>query len=214
MTKTVLITGAARRIGAACASLLHAEGYRVLVHYQHSAEAAHTLVAALNLLRADSAHALSADLSNMKQVRQLADAVFEHTDSLDALVNNAAQFFPRDVVDVDEAAWNGLFDSNLKAPFFLTQALLPALNRAQGCVVNIADIYGQRPLPGFAVYSISKAALIAMTQALAVELAPLVRVNAVAPGAILWPESGQDAVAQEQLLAKVALGRRGEPELS
>lgn len=212
MPKTVLITGAARRIGAACARVLHAEGYRVIIHYQHSVLEAQALVSDLNALRADSAFGFAADLSQMDSLRQLAENVLSLTDSLDALINNAAQFFPLAVEQTDETAWYQVFDSNLKAPFFLTQSVLPALRKAQGCVVNVADIYGQRPLAGYAAYSMSKAALLAMTQALAVELAPTVRVNAVAPGAILWPESGHDAQAQLQLLNKVALRRCGNPD--
>lgn len=212
MAKTILITGAAKRIGASCARLMHAEGYKLIVHYQNSEAEAIALIDSLNSIRAESAWGLRADLSNSAQLRDLAVRVLDRVDSLDGLINNAAQFFPGNVADVNEDSWNKLFDSNLKAPFFLTQALLPALTNAQASVVNIVDIYGQRPLAGHAVYSMTKAALIAMTHSLAKELAPNIRVNAVAPGAILWPEAGHDQNAQIELLSKVALQRCGEPE--
>lgn len=212
MSKTVLITGAAKRIGASCARLLHAQGCRIIVHYHNSEAEALALIECLNSIRADSAWGVRADLADLAQVRGLAARVMERSDSLDGLINNAALFLPGDAAKVDETAWNSLFDSNLKAPFFLTQGLLPALSQAQGSVVNIVDIYGQRPLSGYPVYSMTKAALIAMTMALAKEVAPNIRVNAVAPGAILWPESGHDEVAQMELLSKVALQRCGEPE--
>ena len=212
MAKTILITGAAKRIGASCARLMHAEGYKLIVHYQNSEAEAIALIDSLNSIRAESAWGLRADLSNSAQLRDLAVRVLDRVDSLDGLINNAAQFFPGNVADVNEDSWNKLFDSNLKAPFFLTQALLPALTKAQASVINIVDIYGQRPLAGHAVYSMTKAALIAMTHSLAKELAPNIRVNAVAPGAILWPEAGHDQNAQIELLSKVALQRCGEPE--
>ena len=212
MNKTILITGAAKRIGASCARLMHAEGCRIIVHYQNSKAEAEALIDRLNAIRADSAWAVKADLTDFVQIKNLAACVLDQAGSLDGLINNAAQFYPSDVTNMNENAWNNLVDSNLKAPFFLTQALLPALTQAQGCVINIVDIYGQRPLPGYAVYSMTKAALIAMTQALAKELAPGIRVNAVAPGAILWPEAGHDQTAQIELLNKVALNRCGEPE--
>lgn len=212
MAKTILITGAAKRIGASCARLMHAEGYKVIVHYQNSEAEARVLIESLNSIRADSAWGLRADLTDITQLKDLAAAVMDRAERLDGLINNASQFFPGEVADVDEAAWNKLFDSNLKAPFFLTQALLPALKETKASVINIVDIYGQRPLSGHAVYSMTKAALIAMTHSLAKELAPSIRVNAVAPGAILWPEAGHDQHAQAELLSKVALQCCGEPE--
>lgn len=212
MDKTLLITGAARRIGASCAKLMHGQGFRVLLHYQHSKDEAIALVDSLNRIRPNSAKAFAADLTQQDQIRYLASCVMNETDHLDGLINNAAQFFPGEFTTVDEAGWDSLFASNLKAPFFLTQSLLPLLVTARGAVINIVDIYGQRALPGYSVYSITKAALIAMTQSLAKELGPSVRVNAIAPGAILWPESGANQTECEALLAKVALGRMGEPD--
>ena len=212
MSKTILITGAAKRIGASCARLMHAEGYTLIVHYQNSETEAMALVAELNAIRTDSAWGLRADLSNSAQLRDLSVRVMDRVERLDGLIHNASQFFPCEVADVDENVWNSLFNSNLKAPFFLTQALLPLLKQSQASVINMVDIYGQRPLLGHAVYSMTKAALIAMTHSLAKELAPDIRVNAVAPGAILWPESGHEQTAQIELLSKVALQRCGEPE--
>ena len=212
MSKTILITGAAKRIGASCARLMHAEGYTLIVHYQNSETEAMALVAELNAIRTDSAWGLHADLSDGAQLRDLSVRVMDRVERLDGLIHNASQFFPCEVADVDENVWNSLFNSNLKAPFFLTQALLPLLKQSQASVINMVDIYGQRPLLGHAVYSMTKAALIAMTHSLAKELAPDIRVNAVAPGAILWPESGHEQTAQIELLSKVALQRCGEPE--
>lgn len=212
MSKTILITGAAKRIGASCARLMHAEGYTLIVHYQNSQTEAMALVAELNAIRTDSAWGLRADLSDSAQLRDLSVRVMDRVERLDGLIHNASQFFPCEVADVDENVWNSLFNSNLKAPFFLTQALLPLLKQSQASVINMVDIYGQRPLLGHAVYSMTKAALIAMTHSLAKELAPDIRVNAVAPGAILWPESGHEQTAQIELLSKVALQRCGEPE--
>lgn len=212
MSKTILITGAAKRIGASCARLMHAEGYTLIVHYQNSETEAMALVAELNAIRTDSAWGLRADLSDSAQLRDLSVRVMDRVERLDGLIHNASQFFPCEVADVDENVWNSLFNSNLKAPFFLTQALLPLLKQSQASVINMVDIYGQRPLLGHAVYSMTKAALIAMTHSLAKELAPDIRVNAVAPGAILWPESGHEQTAQIELLSKVALQRCGEPE--
>lgn len=212
MSKTILITGAAKRIGASCARLMHAEGYTLIVHYQNSETEAMALVAELNAIRTDSAWGLHADLSDGAQLRDLSVRVMDRVERLDGLIHNASQFFPCEVADVDENVWNSLFNSNLKAPFFLTQALLPLLKQSHASVINMVDIYGQRPLLGHAVYSMTKAALIAMTHSLAKELAPDIRVNAVAPGAILWPESGHEQTAQIELLSKVALQRCGEPE--
>ena len=212
MPKTILITGAAKRIGASCARLMHAEGYSVIVHYQHSEAEATALIAQLNAIRADSAWGLSADLSDSVQLKELAAVVMKRVERLDGLIHNASQFFPCEVANVDEDVWNQLFNSNLKAPFFLTQALLPLLKQSQASVINMVDIYGQRPLLGHSVYSLTKAALIAMTQSLAKELAPDIRVNAIAPGAILWPETGHEQTAQVELLSKVALQRCGEPD--
>jgi pteridine reductase len=208
--KTVLITGAARRIGAACARLLHADGCNVLLHYHQSATAAQALADELNQHRPHSAQCLHADLCQLAAIETLAEQAINVWGGVDALINNAAQFFPGSIGQVTESDWSLLMDSNLKAPFFLSQALAPALQARQGCVINISDIHAEKGLQGFAVYSISKAGLIAMTHCLAKELAPTVRVNAIAPGAILWPERPINDSEKAEIMQRIALQRCGE----
>jgi len=210
MPKVALITGAARRIGAACARLLHQEGYDVLLHYHTSQAAAQLLVNELNVLRPHSAHLRQADLLDLSQVAALAEWGLAISGGVDVLVNNASLFYGGKVGEVTEQDWNALLGSNLKAPFFLSQALAPSLARRKGCIVNIVDIHAEKGLLGFPVYSIAKAGLVAMTKCLAKELAPDVRVNAVAPGAILWPEHELNEARQQEILQKVALRRCGE----
>lgn len=210
MPKVALITGAARRIGAACARLLHQEGYDVLLHYHTSQAPAQSLVNELNVLRPHSAHLQQADLLDLSQVAALAEWGLAISGGVDVLVNNASLFYGGKVGEVTEQDWNALLGSNLKAPFFLSQALAPSLARRKGCIVNIVDIHAEKGLLGFPVYSIAKAGLVAMTKCLAKELAPDVRVNAVAPGAILWPEHELNEARQQEILQKVALRRCGE----
>lgn len=212
MRKNVLITGAARRIGAACARLLHGNGCNVILHYNNSAEQALQLCDGLNEARANSAVALRANLLDLHEVGELAETASGIWEGLDVLVNNASLFYPQAVGQVKESDWDCLIDSNLKAPFFLSQALAPMLAKRRGCIVNIADIHGEKGLPGYPVYSISKAGLLAMTKILAKELAPNVRVNAVAPGAILWPEHEAGESQKNEILQRVALRRCGEAE--
>lgn len=210
--KVALITGAARRIGASIARCLHQAGYNVIVHYGHSADAAETLCNELNAVRPASALCLQA---NLHQVDSLADFAWRAAslwDGLDLLVNNASVFQATPFHDATEAQWDELLGVNLKAPFFLSQAAAPFLHEKRGAIVNLADIYAERPRQGYAVYSIAKAGLVAMTHALARELAPAVRVNAVAPGAILWPEQETNGTAQAEILARVPLGRTGAPD--
>jgi len=209
MAKVVLITGAAKRIGAACVRSLHAEGFNVLLHYHASDTAASELAVQLNAIRPNSVHLLKADLSRQSEVIRLAEEAENIWGGLDALVNNASEFTSGAVGQVSEAHWDQLMASNLKAPFFLAQALAPALSNAKGCIVNMADIHAERGLPGYITYSIAKAGVVAMTKALAKELAPSVRVNAVAPGAILWPENAEDQERQAEILLKVPLQRCG-----
>lgn len=208
----MLITGAAKRIGAACARLLHGKGCNVVLHYNSSAEEAQELCDELNLKRTNSAAIVRADLLNLHEVDGLAKAASEIWDGLDVLVNNASSFYPGAVGQIKEVDWDRLMNSNLKAPFFLIQALAPMLARRRGCVVNIADIHGEKGLPGYPVYSISKAGVLAMTKILAKELAPEIRVNAVAPGAILWPEHELGDSQKAEILQRVALQRCGEAD--
>ncbi|WP_367027561.1 pteridine reductase [Methylococcus sp. ANG] len=209
--KVALITGAARRVGAAIAAHLHDQGYRVIVHYHRSEADALMFCEGLNRRRNDSATAIGADLLEFEALGPLVETAAGRWGRLDALVNNASVFYPTPMGSVTGQQWDELLGSNLRAPFFLVQHAIPYLSAAQGCVVNLADIHADRPLRNHAAYSIAKAGLVAMTKALAKELAPAIRVNAVAPGAILWPEQGADAAIQAEILNRIPLGRPGEP---
>jgi pteridine reductase len=208
-----LVTGAARRIGAAIARRLHADGYDLALHYRDSADAMGALAAELEAARTGSVLVLQADLAEFDRLPELVASTVGRYGRLDALVNNASAFFPTPFGATTPQQWDALFAVNARAPYFLAQAAAPHLRAAHGAIVNLADIHGERPLRGHAVYGMGKAALIHMTRALALELAPQVRVNAVAPGAILWPEpesgDGKDAAAQAALLARTPLGRIG-----
>lgn len=193
--KMALITGAAKRVGRAIASELHAAGACVAVHYRSAAGAAETLVRELNAVRPGSACAVAADLHAAKAPEQLVEAVIARFGRLDALVNNASTFFATPLGSIDTAAWDDLIGSNLKAPLFLTQAAAPYLRAARGAVVNMTDVHAERPLAGYPLYCAAKAGLLGLTRALAIELAPEVRVNAVAPGPILWPEAEETSHA-------------------
>ncbi len=207
-----LITGASRRIGAAIVADLHGRGFRIALHYHRSAEAAQRLILQLNAQQPDSVMPLPADLAQTADLPLLVQRVVDHWGRLDVLINNASAFFPTAVGSVTETDWNALLDSNLKAPFFLSQAAIPSLARQQGCIINLIDIYADRALAGHPVYSIAKAGLAALTRSLAVELAPEIRVNGIAPGAILWPEQGLASDEQAGILARIPLGRSGTPE--
>jgi pteridine reductase len=209
--KVALVTGAARRIGAGIVRGLHGAGYRIVLHYQRSAAEAESLAAALNESRPGSVRLLRGDLAETGKLGDLVESAAGFWGRLDGLVNNASAFYPTPVETVTEAQWDDLMASNLKAPFFLAQAAAGHLQQRRGCIVNIADIYAERPLRGYPVYSIAKAGLAALTRALAVELAPEVRVNGVAPGAVLWPERGPDEEEKAELLARIPLGRPGAP---
>ena len=208
----VLITGAARRIGAAVVRRLHAEGFDIALHYHRSTVEAQALAAELNAVRADSMLTLSADLADDARLATMVDEAARWHGRLDALVNNASSFHATPVGSIDGAAWDGLFASNARAPLFLSQAAAPHLAARQGAIVNMVDIYAERPLREHTVYGMAKAALVAMTQSLAIELAPQVRVNAIAPGAILWPENGKDYTERDAMIAATPLKRCGEPE--
>jgi pteridine reductase len=210
--KAVLITGAARRLGAAIARGLHAEGARVCIHFHRSAREAEQLCDELNDLRAYSATRAGADLLDLKTLPGIVEHVTETFGRLDVLINNASTFYPTLVDKALPAQWEDLIGSNVRAPFFLTQAALPHLRRSQGLVVNIIDIHGQRPLPMHPIYSTAKAALAMLTRSLARELGPEVRVNGVAPGPILWPDRGISDALKEEIVAKTLLKRSGSPE--
>ena len=212
-TRVALITGAAQRLGAATARHFHQRGFRVAIHYNSSGDAARALAAELCQQRSDSAIALAAALGDSSALEALAQQLLDHWGRLDVLINNASQFYPTPLGQVDEAQWNGLIDSNLKGPFFLSQACLPALRRTRGCIINLVDIHAQRPLAGHSVYCVAKAGLAMLTQSLAREASPEVRVNGISPGAILWPEGEAEPGPgdKQDMLARIPLGRCGEP---
>ena len=206
----ILITGAARRVGAEIACTLHAAGARVAIHYRSSVRDANALATELDAAHTGSAAAFKADLLDVAALPALVAAVVAKFGRLDGLVNNASSFFPTYVGAIDTAAWDDLIGSNLKAPLFLAQAAAPHLTQAGGCIVNITDIHAERPLKGFPVYCAAKGGLLSLTRSLAIELAPAVRVNAVAPGPIEWPDdeisfppAERAAIVEHTLLKRV-----------
>jgi pteridine reductase len=213
--RCALVTGAAKRIGAVIARTLHGAGASVAIHYNRSAAEAEQLAAELNRRRTKSAFTVAADMRDIAAVERMAEQVLERTSGrLDVLVNNASNFYPTPVGTITLEQWDDLFGSNLKAPLFLSQALVPALRAARGVIVNIVDVHAQRPLRDHPVYGPAKAGLAMLTRSLAKDLGPDVRVNGVSPGAILWPEEGQgmsDAL-RAAIIKQTALKRAGEPE--
>jgi len=210
--KNILITGAAKRLGAAIARLLHDKGHNIIIHYQHSQQQAQQLSTELNQQRPDSAICVAANLLINEERQQLIKAAINRWDGIDVLINNASSFYPTPLSELTEQNWDELMDCNLKAPFFLATALKPTLKNNQGCIVNIIDIHAERGLKDYPIYSISKAGLAAMTKILAKELAPEIRVNGIAPGAILWPEQALNNTDKQQILSRIALQRSGEVE--
>jgi pteridine reductase len=210
MQKNVLITGAAKRIGAACARTLHSQGYNVFLHYHNSVTQATLLCDELNLQRVNSAKIMAADLLSLAQIQHLAQQACAAWNGIDVLINNASVFYPQTIANVSEANWDEIQNCNLKAPFFLAQALANSLAERNGCIINIIDIHAERGLKGYPVYSLSKAGLAGMTKILAKELAPKIRVNGIAPGAIVWPEQELSSDNKNEILQRIALGRAGE----
>ena len=210
----ILVTGAAKRVGAVIARTLHAAGANVIVHCNRSRAEADQLVKELNAQRAHSAALLQGDLLAYNALKGLIDHAASEFGRLDGLVNNASAFFATPVGSIDEDSWNELIDSNLKAPLFLAQAAAPYLKKTRGSIVNIIDIHAERPLKDFVVYTVAKAGLAGLTRSLALELGPEVRVNGVSPGAILWPAAGDtfpDA-EQQRIVAQTPLKRIGTPD--
>ena len=207
-----LVTGAARRLGAAIARRLHAAGYDLALHYRDSAGAAKALAGELEATRPGSVLLLKAELGEFDRLPELVARTIGRFGRLDALVNNASGFGPAAFGDIHPAHWDAMMAVNAKAPFFLAQAAAPHLRATCGAVVNLSDVYARAPRADLAAYATSKGALEAATRALAVAMAPEVRVNAVAPGAILWPDEGIDPALQERLLAMTPLGRTGTPD--
>jgi pteridine reductase len=207
-----LITGAAKRVGSVIARTLHEAGFDLTLHYRRSGAAMDALRTDLEAARAGSTCAVQAELGEIDKLPDLVHSCIQRFGRLDALINNASAFFPTPVGSVTAQQWQELFASNAQAPFFLAQAAAPHLKSVQGCIVNMVDIYAERPLPEHPVYSMAKAALAMMTLALAKELGPEVRVNGVAPGAVLWPEAGKSYTDQQELVARSALKRAGTPQ--
>ena len=208
-----LITGAARRLGAAIATALHDAGYAVLIHYNHSEPQARALAAKLNALRPASAETLPADLGNDSDIEQLVAGTLKWRSRLDLLVNNASSFFPTPIASATLGDWDDLMATNLKAPFFLIQAARESLAEQRGAVVNLVDINADRPAAEHPIYCAAKAGLVMLTKALARDLAPAIRVNAVAPGAILWPEAmtASESAERSAALARIPMGALGDP---
>jgi pteridine reductase len=211
--KVVLITGGGKRVGAAIARRLHAAGARLMLHYRSSAGEARLLQAELNGQRADSVALIQADLLDFAKLPSLVEQTVQTFGQLDGLVNNASSFFPTPVGQITHAAWHDLIGTNLEAPLFLSQAAAPALRRTQGAIVNITDIHAERPLKNYVVYSVAKTGLVGLTRSLARELAPDVRVNAVAPGPVLWPDDEAfDELSRQRIISHTPLRREGSPE--
>ena len=212
--KAILVTGGAKRVGAAICRRLHAAGAHIAIHYRSSEQEALALQDELNARRANSASVFQADLLDLNALPQLVFSAVKKFGRLDALVNNASSFYATPLADIEEHQWHDLLGTNLKAPLFLAQAAADELRRRHGCIVNIADIHAERPMHGHLLYSAAKAGLVALTKALAQEMAPQVRVNAVAPGVIVWPENEAwtDEEQRRKIVAHTLLKREGEPD--
>lgn len=210
--KTALITGGARRVGAALCRMLHAAGANVVLHHHRSAGEARVLAAELNGRRGESVVLVHADLLDVGSFDALVKAAVQPFGQLDVLVNNASTFYPTPIGEVTERHWNDLLGTNLKAPLFLSQAAAPALRLTRGLILNLADIHGMRPLRRYTTYCVAKAGLIMLTKSLARELGPSVRVNAIAPGPVMWPEDGTDRALQKKIIERTLLKRSGSPE--
>ncbi|QJR79528.1 pteridine reductase [Alteromonas pelagimontana] len=207
-----LITGAAKRIGAVLAEQLHSKGFCVIIHYHHSQTAAEALAHSLNQRRDNSAITLQADLCDLDAVNQLASDAQDAFGRIDLLVNNASAFYPTPMGSMTKQDWDILVGSNVQGALFLTQALAASLRAQNGSVVNMIDMHVDRPLPQHAIYCLAKSALVSVTRSLANELAPAIRVNGIAPGAILWPEKTLCEDEKNQMLASIPLNRLGSPD--
>lgn len=210
-SRVVMITGGARRIGAELVRHLHRSGMRIILHYCHSERDAQLLAGELNTARAGSVQVLQGDLTEYAAIPDLISKAKACFDRLDVLINNASQFYPTRLDEISEDTWEKLVGVNLKAPLYLTQAAAPHLKAVRGCIINVVDIHSGRPLKGYPVYSISKAGLAMLTRSMARELAPEVRVNGIAPGAILWPEAEHDATLRREIISRTALKQAGKP---
>ena len=210
-TKIALITGGSKRIGAVTARTLHQAGYRVIIHYRSSQREANNLADELNSLRIDSASVIQGDLDDETVYEQLIDSAYQCWNRLDLLINNASSFYPTPIGSITLDDWNKLINSNMKAPLFLAQAATPYLRQTQGNIINMIDVHGQRPMKDHPVYCAAKAGLQMLTMSLAKDLGPDIRVNGVAPGAILWPENDMPDDTKQLILERTSLKRPGEP---
>jgi pteridine reductase len=214
INKVVLITGGAKRVGAAICRTLHAQGAQLMIHYNTSVNEARALQAELNLIRSNSVAIVQGDLLNIDVLPNLVQETIHQFGKLDVLINNASTYYATEIGKINEDNWQDLIGSNLKAPVFLTQAAASELRKNHGCVVNITDMHVERPKKGYIVYSVAKAGLVTLTKSLAHELSPGVRVNAVAPGPVQWPEDNPqfDEVYRQRVINQTLLKRVGEPE--
>jgi pteridine reductase len=210
--KTVLITGAARRVGAAIARRMHAAGANIALHYRNSGAAAEMLAGELQKVRSGSVQTFNANLLDLKEIAKLVEAAVESFGRLDILVNNASTFYQTPVGLITSESWDDLMGTNVRAPLFLSQAAAPALRKTSGLIINMVDIHALRPLKRYAVYCTAKAALGMLTHSLARELAPYVRVNGIAPGPVMWPEDAPDPALKEKIISQTLLQRQGTPE--
>jgi len=211
--KVILITGGAKRVGASICRLLHAEGASLMIHYRSSTSEARALQAELNLQRANSVTIIQGDLLNLATLPNLVQETVKNFGRLDVLINNASSYYPTEIGEINDEQWEDLTGSNLKAPLFLSQAAAPELRKHHGCIINITDMHVERPKKGYIVYSVAKAGLVTLTKSLAHELSPEVRVNAVAPGPVMWPEDNPqfDEVYRQRVISQTLLKRIGEP---
>ena len=210
--KVILITGGAKRVGAAICRMLHAGGASLMIHYRQSATEARALQAELNLKRPNSAAIIHGDLLNLAVLPKLVKETVNHFGRLDVLINNASSYYATELGDIGDDQWQDLIGSNLKAPLFLSQAAAAELTKTRGCIINITDMHVERPKKGYIVYSVAKAGLVTLTKSLAHEMAPDVRVNAVAPGPVMWPEDNPqfDEVYRKRVISQTLLKRIGE----
>ena len=212
--KVILVTGGAKRVGAAICRRLHAAGASIALHYNTSSREAHALQTELEAVRANSVWCVQADLLDTKTLPNLITASIQHFGRLDGLVNNASSFFATPLSEITEQHWHDLIGTNLKAPLLLAQAAAPELKRTGGAIVNIVDIHAERPMKNHLLYSVAKSGLAGLTRALAQELAPHVRVNGVSPGVNIWPENNAWANEnhRQESIAHTLLQRAGEPD--
>ncbi|MCW8930185.1 MAG: pteridine reductase [Gammaproteobacteria bacterium] len=210
--KVALITGGAQRVGAMTARLLHAAGANILLHYRNSRQQALALQTELNELRENSVVLIQADLLETVKLKALINQAVEQWGRLDILVNNASSFYPTPMGTATEKDWDDLIGSNMKAPFFLSQAAASHLEKQQGCIISIVDIHAQRPMEGHSVYNMAKAGLAMLVKTLAFELGPNIRVNGVAPGAIMWPAQEMDDITKQRIVSRTYLKRKGSAE--